>query len=226
MIRYACPRCQSVLEAPDDQANFKLPCPKCGQRLQIPTPPPNKTMLAPLVDPNRTMLGRVEPGNTAAPSPPSVEGPASVSSSVPSLQFWYYRRDRWENGPVSQQDMQAKVRRGEIRPLDLVWTPGITSWTPAERYFEFRTPWLPAWGRPGEEQRNGGDVCSILSCVFGAVAFLLCPPLFGLAGLVLGIIGVCLGQNKAVGVVGIVLSVVGTVVGMLLGVAIATARFH
>jgi hypothetical protein len=69
-----------------------------------------------------------------------------------------------------------------------------------------------------------GLVCSILSCVFGGIAFLCFPPFFGLAGLVLGIVGVCLGRDRGIGVVGIVLSVVGTVVGMALGFIVWMGR--
>ncbi len=68
-----------------------------------------------------------------------------------------------------------------------------------------------------EPESVGGRVCSILSCIFGAVAFLLCPPLFGIAGLTLGIIGLCLSKGKALGIIGVSLSVVGTLVGMILG---------
>jgi hypothetical protein len=49
MIRFACPRCKSVLESVDDKAGQKIACPKCQQRLQIPLPPPTRTILAPLV---------------------------------------------------------------------------------------------------------------------------------------------------------------------------------
>jgi hypothetical protein len=73
--------------------------------------------------------------------------------------------------------------------------------------------------RRGREQQESpaGSVCSILSVIFGGIAFLLCPPLFGLAGLTLGIIGTVLSQNKTLGIIGIVLSVVGTIFGMMLG---------
>lgn len=50
MIRFACPRCKSVLKAPDRKAGSKVACPKCQQRLQIPIlPPQNKTIMAPFV---------------------------------------------------------------------------------------------------------------------------------------------------------------------------------
>jgi DNA-directed RNA polymerase subunit M/transcription elongation factor TFIIS len=38
MIRFQCPRCQSVLEAPERKGGTKVNCLKCRQRLQIPLP--------------------------------------------------------------------------------------------------------------------------------------------------------------------------------------------
>lgn len=69
---------------------------------------------------------------------------------------------------------------------------------------------------------SNAKVCSILSVVFGAVAFLFCPPFFGLAGLILGIIGTVNSppDDRGLGTVGIILSIVGTVVGMALGMAV------
>jgi len=65
-IRFSCPKCQSKLNAPDEKAGVKVPCPKCGQRLLIPTPPPpeNKTLLGELEPPPLpapTVLGKLEP---------------------------------------------------------------------------------------------------------------------------------------------------------------------
>jgi TM2 domain-containing membrane protein YozV/RNA polymerase subunit RPABC4/transcription elongation factor Spt4 len=45
MIRFACPKCHSVYEAPDDTAGKKVACDKCGQHLQIPAPQTSKTVL-------------------------------------------------------------------------------------------------------------------------------------------------------------------------------------
>jgi hypothetical protein len=75
--------------------------------------------------------------------------------------------------------------------------------------------------RGPQSNSSAGTVCSVLSVIFGCVAFLLCPPLFGMAGLVLGIVGTIISPNKAVGVVGIVLSVIGTIVGMIVGFLLA-----
>ncbi len=82
----------------------------------------------------------------------------------------------------------------------------------------------PLSGDDGRSQ--SGRVCSILSVVFGCVAFLLCPPLFGLAGLVLGIIGAVQSEKKTLAVVGIVLSIIGTIVGMIIGVALMSNEYY
>lgn len=51
MIRFQCPRCESILEAPDNRAGDKISCPKCQQRLEIPIPPPQaKTILASFIE--------------------------------------------------------------------------------------------------------------------------------------------------------------------------------
>jgi len=47
-IRFKCPTCQASLTAGDGKAGSKLPCPKCGQRLQVPPPPVNHTILGEL----------------------------------------------------------------------------------------------------------------------------------------------------------------------------------
>ena len=35
MTDFACPRCKTVLKAPDEKAGEKIACPKCQQRLQF-----------------------------------------------------------------------------------------------------------------------------------------------------------------------------------------------
>jgi hypothetical protein len=46
MLKFKCPTCNSILEAPDHRCGEKIACPKCNQRLQIPGPPRNRTVLA------------------------------------------------------------------------------------------------------------------------------------------------------------------------------------
>jgi hypothetical protein len=65
---------------------------------------------------------------------------------------------------------------------------------------------------------NGvASTCSILSVVFGSIAFCLLPPVFGLAGLILGVVGICLSKEKTVPIIGVSLSVTGAIGGMILG---------
>jgi predicted Zn finger-like uncharacterized protein len=53
MIRFACPACKSVLEAPDKKAGLAVPCPRCQQHVTVPAPvagvplPPTPTPAAP-----------------------------------------------------------------------------------------------------------------------------------------------------------------------------------
>jgi DNA-directed RNA polymerase subunit RPC12/RpoP len=49
MIRFACPKCKTVLE---NEPGVKFSCPGCGQRLQAPMPPENKTVMGKLVEPS------------------------------------------------------------------------------------------------------------------------------------------------------------------------------
>jgi hypothetical protein len=66
MIRFACPACKSILESPDRKAGNKVPCPKCGQRLQIPGGTVSRT---------RTILGALLPSR----------GPKAVAQAPPPL---------------------------------------------------------------------------------------------------------------------------------------------
>jgi hypothetical protein len=175
-----------------------------------------------------------------------MEGPTEPSQ-------WYYSKDGQQLGPVPLSKLQALVKTGSIRPTDFVWQQGMPQWTqvahvnvlfastsvfsgPAPRppllvEAPFSPPMSPMQQsnfegphEPFQNESRAGKVCSILSVVFGGVAFIFCPPLFGLAGLVLGIRGVVLSKNKALGIVGIVLSVIGAVVGMFIATAIVFRR--
>lgn len=55
-----------------------------------------------------------------------------------------------------------------------------------------------------------------LSVVFACLSLFILPPLFGLAGFVIGLVGVCK-REGANSIVGLVLSIVFPPIGMLLG---------
>jgi hypothetical protein len=89
----------------------------------------------------------------------------------------------------------------------------------------FDEPPRPAAGRKRRKKSSAGRVCSILSIIFGSIAFILFPPLFGMAGVILGIVGVIQSKSKTRGVIGIVVSVFGTIIGMILS-AIVMAKLR
>lgn len=67
---------------------------------------------------------------------------------------------------------------------------------------------------PVGSQASGKNTLSIIGIVCGAVAFLFVPPLFGIAGIILGVVGRSKGERLST--VAIVVSALGLVVGMIL----------
>lgn len=131
-------------------------------------------------------------------------------------------------GPMSEQEIEDLIDLGSILPDDLVWSESMPDWVPARSHFPFRRRSVAYddydFPRPRRQsEHQAGHICGILACIFGGIAFLFCPPLFGIAGLVLGIISVCLCKDKTLGIVGIVLSVIGAGIGMIIGIAISSS---
>lgn len=231
MVTFRCPTCQNHLQAQETEAGNKLSCSHCGQRLKVPgSLPVNKTVLGEWAGGNAIATSPLPPVPTApskAPLPPAIP-PPNVS--------WFYEQDGRERGPVSEERMRELIRTGDLEPRDMVWAAGMRSWTPARDQFSFPSRRRDEDYDDGYDDdyddrdlrirrrpENSNSVCSLLSCIFGGIAFLLCPPIFGLAGLILGIIGVCQEKNKALATVGIVLSAVGMVFGMILGAMLSQA---
>src|SRR5262245_7341268 len=200
MIISPCSRCGANLQAEVSQAGEQLLCPPCGQGLEVPL---------------------------RVPTPAAVPAPASG---------WYYLRDQERIGPMSEQAMEQLARQGVIREDDLVWGPGLEGWCRASRCFSFYRPReeeaeapLVRRYRPTPESERAAQVCGVLACIFGGVALLCFPLIFGLPGLVPGIISVCPGRHKRLGLAGIVVSVVCVsvvcaIVGLVIGVPMWTGR--
>jgi hypothetical protein len=66
-----------------------------------------------------------------------------------------------------------------------------------------------------QQQPNPSNTLSIVGIVLGAVAFLFCPPLFGVAGIICGAIAKSKGERLASIALGV--SIAGLVIGMLIG---------
>ncbi|MTE21482.1 hypothetical protein F0L17_20675 [Streptomyces sp. TRM43335] len=62
---------------------------------------------------------------------------------------------------------------------------------------------------------NTSNTLSVVGIVLGCVAFFFCPPLFGIAGIVCGVIANSKGERLAKTAIGV--SVAGLVLGMILG---------
>lgn len=61
---------------------------------------------------------------------------------------WYYSKDATQHGPVSLEDLQSKLRRGEVSRDALVWRDGMGDWTVASTVAEL-APALPAVASDG-----------------------------------------------------------------------------
>ena len=47
-----------------------------------------------------------------------------------ALMTWYYVSEGQQQGPVSTEDLRAKISKGEITPADLTWRQGMKEWVP------------------------------------------------------------------------------------------------
>jgi hypothetical protein len=59
---------------------------------------------------------------------------------------WYYSKNSTQLGPVSQDELRAKLASGEVSPADLVWRDGLPDWKPASEMAELALG--PATGGP------------------------------------------------------------------------------
>jgi HEAT repeat protein len=95
VIRFSCPKCQTLLETADQGAGGQLTCPKCDALLQVPLPPPAKTVLGTLLPAgpaarrDTDLMTAPEPGTPGSPAAsgrtrpaPPVRNPAPKSAVV------------------------------------------------------------------------------------------------------------------------------------------------
>ncbi|WP_067816708.1 hypothetical protein [Nocardia inohanensis] len=78
-------------------------------------------------------------------------------------------------------------------------------------------PYQP-YGQPGPQPRTGPQVFSIIGFICAAISLIFCPPLFGIAGIVLGIIGHTKGEplGKWAAIAAGVCMILGFVIGYLI----------
>lgn len=72
---------------------------------------------------------------------------------------------------------------------------------------------------PARSRVTGARICTILGFVFAVIAIFFIPILFGIAGLVLGIVGAVLG-DKPLGWYAAAAAVVGAIIGTVLAAVV------
>src|SRR5437773_67952 len=60
-----------------------------------------------------------------------------------SAAVWYYAQSGKRLGPVSLEQIRSLAASGELRREDLVWTAGMSQWSPAGTVRELMTPAAP-----------------------------------------------------------------------------------
>ena len=79
----------------------------------------------------------------------------------------------------------------------------------------------PAEQQPQTTAQNPSNTLSIIGIVCGVIALLFIPPLFGIAGVVLGVVARSKGER--LGTIAIIVAAIGLVVGMILGYVVFSA---
>ncbi|MFM2196794.1 MAG: hypothetical protein RLZZ505_226 [Verrucomicrobiota bacterium] len=52
--------------------------------------------------------------------------------------MWYYSKNGMQLGPLSQEELSAKVTGGEVHASDLIWREGMVDWKPLAQVPEFQ----------------------------------------------------------------------------------------
>ena len=230
--KYVCPACDFNQALLDKDVGKRAKCPKCGSIGQV----ISVTVSAPPSAPGPQ--AKIIHEHKAA-DPPSLQTgirvaresvqPQSRTPPPAPPRNWHYSREDERIGPISEGELRRLIRDGEVRSWDEIWTEGMKEWAPADEYFEFDDEPRPRRRKRRRRANTSGDpgfVCGVLACVFGGIAFIFCPLLLGLAGIVLGIISVCISKDKTIGIVGLVISVAGLIIGMILGVIVWSSLRH
>ncbi len=62
------------------------------------------------------------------------------------MNLWYYSKMGLQQGPVPEDELRTKIRRGEIGDSNLVWREGMGDWLPLSQVAELSTPQDPQGG--------------------------------------------------------------------------------
>jgi len=90
--------------------------------------------------------------------------------------MWYFVKDGQPFGPVGTEALNESFSSGSLRPIDLVWQPGMDTWAQASTVVELRSkpcapPLLP--GPETDEPTSHSNYTSLLLKVCGSVCMIL-----------------------------------------------------
>ena len=108
--------------------------------------------------------------------------------SPPSAMQWYYSKNFTQLGPVSVDELRAKLASAEVSSTDLAWREGMSDWCPVSSIDELRTP---SNGQVAGSAMIEGSPYAPPLAPAGAPSYAVPPPTSGLAiaSMVCGILG-------------------------------------
>lgn len=124
-MKNKCPHCGKSVTVPDDRQGEVVACPQCHRKFQAPI------MLRPLDD-----------------EPPVAQTEVIVEAEVVAAEatgdnddagaIWYLPGHGDQNaGPFTQDEIVAKLRKGQIVPATPCWREGMDNWVPLAHTGEF-----------------------------------------------------------------------------------------
>lgn len=146
------------------------------------------------------------------------------------LRYWDGQAWTESTSPVAQPDPAAQMP--PAAPIPPAGTTEVPPYGDASQGYATQYPSsYPTYptGQPGmpspyaQPQENPSNTLSIIGIVCGAIAFLFCPPLFGIAGLILG--GVAMGKKERLAKWALIVSGLGLVVGIIIGIALNASLY-
>jgi hypothetical protein len=136
--------------------------------------------------------------------------------------FWHALVDGAAAGPLSEPELTAWAQHGRLRPYDLVWSPGMPGWAPAQQTQPFAAIFAATSARPtrlGDDPalrwvlpvgRSGWAIAAGYLALFSVLLF---PAPFALATGIVGIVVIKRNPSKhgmGRAVFGVVMGALGT----------------
>lgn len=130
-------------------------------------------------------------GSATAPAAATTDALGERGGPDPAAEgaTWYYASGRQRQGPVTRQELLMLVARGELRRDSLVWTEGMTAWTPAKLVPELDLGHSGSGVASGSRGRNWLIAAAVLLLLIGGgigLTWHLRPDLFVASAVVPG----------------------------------------